>query len=184
MRKSLSMPRKIYFLIYNILGKYLPRTYMPYSLCSKRIRSFLAQNFIDQCGSNLKIETNVLLSPFIELGDNVELNENCKIRGNVKIGNDVLIAPGVQLISVNHKFDRMDIPIKQQGEVEGYIVIEDNVWIGTNAIILPNVTIKKGSIVGAGSIVTKNVEECSIVGGNPAKLIGKRSNNETGNDTQ
>jgi len=90
-----SIKKKFFYLIYNIFGKILPRTYMPYSLGSKYIRHFLIRNCVRQCGRNVKIETNVLMSPFVEIGDNVEINENCRIRENVKIGNDVLIAPNV-----------------------------------------------------------------------------------------
>ncbi len=62
-----------------------------------------------------------------------------------------------------------------QGEKKGINpIIEDDVWIGRNAIIMPGVRIGKGSIVGAGAVVTKNVEPYSIVGGVPAKLIRKR----------
>lgn len=171
---KLNFKRKIHYLIYNLIGKYLPRTYMPYSLGSKYIRAFLIKNSIDLCGKNIQIETNVLISPFIEIGNNVEINENVRIRQNVKIGNDVLIAPNVQLISINHEFSDISTPIRNQSEIKGKIEIEDDVWIGTNVIVLPNVKIGRGSIVGAGSIVTKDVPEFAIVAGNPAKIIKYR----------
>lgn len=171
---KLNFKRKIFYLIYNIIGKYLPRTYMPYSFGSKNLRAFLVRNCIDSCGINLRIETNVLLSPFTEIGDNVEINENVRIRQNVKIGNNVLIAPGVQLITINHNYSDASIPIKNQGEMKGKIEIKDDVWLGTNVIVLPNIKIGKGSIVGAGSIVTKDVPEFTIVAGNPARIIKYR----------
>jgi len=170
----MTLKRKLYYLIYNIFGKYLPRTYMPYSIGSKQLRAFLVRNCINSCGINLRIETNVLLSPFINIGDNVEINENVRIRQNVRIGNDVLIAPGVQLISINHEYSDTSIPMKNQGEIKGKIEIEDDVWLGTNVIVLPNIKIGKGSIVGAGSIVTKDVPKYAVVAGNPAKLVRHR----------
>lgn len=167
--------RKFFFyLIYNIIGKSLPRTYMPYSIGSKYIRRFLVKNFVNSFGKNIKIETNVLLSPFIDIGNNVEINENVRIRENVYIGCNVLIAPGVQLLSTNHGSSRIDIPIKEQEGIHGTITINDDVWIGTNAIILKDVTIGSHSIIAAGAIVTKNVPEYSIVAGVPAKIIKKR----------
>ncbi len=171
---SLSIKRKFFYLLYNVCGKYLPRTYMPYSLGSQHIRYFLVKNFINKCGKNVKIQTNVILSPAIEIGDNVDINENTRIRANVTIGNDVLVAPGVTLVATNHSFESIEQPIREQGEVTGKIVIEDDVWLGTNVIVLPNVIVKRGAIVGAGSVVTKDVDNFSIVAGNPAKLIRKR----------
>ncbi|MBQ0831295.1 acyltransferase [Marinobacter sp.] len=170
----MSFKRKFFYFIYNFLGKYLPRTYMPYAFGSGRFRRFLIENSVDCCGDGLVLQSNVLISPFVEIGKNVEINEFCRIRSNVSIGDDVLIAPNVQLISVNHRFSDLKLPISRQGEDQGFIVIGDGAWIGTASIILPNVRIGKGSIVGAGSIVTKDVSDYSIVGGNPAKFIKSR----------
>jgi len=175
---KLSIKRKVFYIIYNMIAKQLPRTYMPYSFGSKYIRYFLVKNFINKCGENVKIQTNVLLSPFIEIGNNVEINENVRIRANVKIGNDVLIAPNVQLISINHEFNDIGTVIREQGEIIGYINVEDDVWIGTDSIILPNTIIKKGTIIGANAVVTKDTSEYSIFVGNPAKFIKKRGFDE------
>lgn len=172
--KKLSLKRALYYLLYNLIGKSLPRTYMPYAMGSKKIRYLMLKNFADSCGKNIKLENSVLLSPFIEIGDNTEINEFTRIRANVQIGKDVLIAPGVQLLSINHEFRDIDVPMIEQGEREGSIVIEDDVWIGTNAVILQDVRIGAHSIVGAGAVVTKDTPAYSIVGGVPAKVIGSR----------
>ena len=171
---KLSLKKKISYILYNMIAKQLPRTYMPYSLGSKYIRYFLVKSFIDKCGENVKIQSGVLLSPSIELGDNCEINENVRIRSNIKIGNDVLLAPSVSLLSVNHTFTNIEIPIREQGENGGFIVIGDDVWIGTNAIVLPNIIIGNHVIVGAGTIVAKNIPDYAIVVGNPAKIIRYR----------
>ena len=76
--------------------------------------------------------------------------------------------------SNNHCFDRVDIPINMQGATSGQIIIGNDVWLAANVVILPNVEIGDGAIVGAGSIVTKNVDPYTIVCGNPAKYISKR----------
>ncbi len=73
-----------------------------------------------------------------------------------------------------HIFSDTTVPIRQQGDRGGDIVIEDDVWIGTHTIILTDVTIHKGAIIGAGAVVTKDVEPYAIVGGVPAKLIRYR----------
>ena len=171
---KLSFKRKVCYILYNMIAKQLPRTYMPYSLGSKYIRYYLVKNFIDKCGKNVKIQTGVLLSPFIEIGDNCEINEHVRIRANVIIGNDVLIAPYAQLISINHEYKDTSIPMRKQKELKGYIKIHNDVWIGTNAIILANTTLDHGCIVAAGSVVTRDVLEYKIVAGIPSKVVRDR----------
>ena len=86
-----------------------------------------------------------------------------------------MMAPGVTVIDTNHEFSRTDIPMCFQGDaVKAPVEIGDDVWLGTNAIILPGVTISRGTIVGAGSVVTKDFPEYSVIGGNPARLIRSR----------
>ena len=75
----------------------------------------------------------------------------------------------------NHAFDRTDIPMNQQGFTpEKPIVIEDDVWIGARVIILPGVHIGTGAVVGAGAVVTKDVPDYAVVGGNPARILKMR----------
>lgn len=118
----------------------------------------------------------------IEIGDNVSLNSNVMINadigGCIRIGNNVLIGPNVVLRASNHKYSDLNTPIRQQGHKPGYIIIEDDVWIGANAVVLPGVKIGKGAIVGAGAVVTKDVKTYSIVGGVPARWISTRSGDE------
>ncbi len=95
-------------------------------------------------------------------------------RGTIKIGRDVLIASHVVIRSSNHKFDNRNIPINRQGHTPGTIIIEDDVWIGTSATILPDVVIGKGAVIAAGAVVTKDVEPYTIVSGIPAIKIKER----------
>lgn len=92
----------------------------------------------------------------------------------VKIGNDVEIASHCFVISSNHSFDRLDIPMRFQGVVAKGICIEDDVWLGSRVTILDGVTVGKGAIVAAGAVVNSNVEPFTIVGGVPAKYIKRR----------
>jgi galactoside O-acetyltransferase len=115
---------------------------------------------------------------FIEIGDRVGLNENVYINacggGRIVLGNDVLVAPNVVMRSSEHVTTDVDRPIIQQGDLVGKIIIEDDVWIASNATITGNVRIGQGAVVAAGSVVRKNVEPYTLVGGVPAKLIRKR----------
>ncbi len=110
----------------------------------------------------------------IEIGNNSGLGINCII-SNAKIGNDVMMGPNVLYIPSSHRFDRNDIPMIEQGfDQVKRLVIEDDVWIGANVIFLPGIVVGKGAIIGAGSVVTRNVPEYAIVAGNPARIIRSR----------
>lgn len=100
------------------------------------------------------------------------------INESLKIGKNVMIADNVTIRDTNHAFNRLDIPMMQQGIVTSPIVIEDDVWIGHGVIITSGVTICTGAIVAAGAVVTKDVPAYAIVGGVPAKIIKYRTNDE------
>ena len=123
----------------------------------------------------------VIMSPQkVEIGHDTFLNEFVRIGGQneVKIGNYVQLSQNVSLISENHKYSNPLLPIKKQGYFGKKIVIEDDVWIGANAVILSGVTVGQGAIVGANAVVTKNVRPYSIVGGIPARFIKYRFSNK------
>lgn len=105
----------------------------------------------------------------VTIGERCFIQQSCTIygRGGVEIGNDVFIGPKVNLISLNHVVN----PEKRSSTYGRKIVIEDKVWIGINSTILPGVRIGFGAIVGAGSVVTQDVEPLTIVAGNPARVI-------------
>lgn len=94
--------------------------------------------------------------------------------GGIQVGRDVLLANDVQLICGNHTFDRRDVPIRAQPTVERPIVVEDDVWLGASAIILGGVTVGRGSVVGAGAVVTHDLPPYSIARGVPAQVVGVR----------
>lgn len=127
-------------------------------------------------GSNCVINTNVILWPTeLFIGANTQINPGTAIYGKVNIGKYVMIAPNCMIAGGNHTFSNINIPMRLQGSNEKGIVIKDDVWIGANSVILDGVTIGEGTIVGAGSTVTKNLDAYSIYHGNPAKLIKRRN---------
>ena len=86
-----------------------------------------------------------------------------------------MMGPNCYIFQANHKYERTDIPIIMQGLTSPrQTVIGNDVWIGRNVSILPGKKIGSGSIIGVGSIVTKDVDEYTVVGGNPAKIIKRR----------
>lgn len=113
----------------------------------------------------------------LKIGNNFTINTNSQLGasfGKIIIGNDCAIAANCVLRASNHNFDNPDIPFREQGHKYGKIIIEDDVWIASNCVIIANKKIGRSSIIAAGSVVTKDVESYSIIGGVPAKLIRKR----------
>jgi acetyltransferase-like isoleucine patch superfamily enzyme len=112
----------------------------------------------------------------LEIGDSVDVGEFTHIRANggVRIGSRVLIASHVVITSRAHP---VALPRYGQNE-DAPIVIEDDVWIGAGAIVLPGVTVGRGSIVAAGAVVTKSVQPYTIAGGVPAREIGQVPNRQ------
>ena len=111
------------------------------------------------------------------IGDSVHVGQNCFIdgTGKLKIGKDSMLGHNVVFLTGNHEFKNPTIPIRLQGGIPMPIVVGEDVWLGANVIVLGDVTIGKGSVIGAGSVVTKNIPPYSVAIGVPAKVISKRS---------
>ncbi len=101
------------------------------------------------------------------------------IIGPVTIGNDVMLAQNIVISGLNHGYEDIALSIREHQTVTKPIIIEDEAWIGANAVVVSGVTIGKHAIVAAGSIVTKNVPDHTIVAGNPARIV-KQYNHKTG----
>jgi acetyltransferase-like isoleucine patch superfamily enzyme len=130
-------------------------------------------------GRNCSLSKGVLLHAYggyIKIGENSSINPYCVLYGlgGIKIGNGVRIAPHVSIIASNHIFSDPNIFIFKQGETKKGIVIEDDVWIGTGARVLDGVTLAKGTVVGAGAVVTKSSDPYTVIVGIPAKAIATR----------
>lgn len=118
----------------------------------------------------------------ISLGENVVIRPNTMIfadpregdAGSVVIEDNVMLGSGVHIYASNHRFNLPDINIIDQGHSSAQtIILKEGCWLGANVVVLPGVTIGNNSVVGAGSIVTKNVPDRVVVAGNPAKIIKK-----------
>jgi len=95
------------------------------------------------------------------------------IIGPVTIGNEVMLAQNIVISGLNHGYEDVNISPRQQKEVCKQITICDDVWVGSNSVITAGVTLGKHCIIGAGSVVTKDIPEFSVAVGNPAKVIKK-----------
>jgi len=136
------------------------------------------------------LEQNVFISRYsmielgwgkgsLHVGKNTFIQSGCifnPIVANINIGEDCQIAPRCIFMPYRHNFDRLDIPIGHQGlSSRGDITVEDDVWLGANVVIVDGVTIGRGAIVGAGSVVTKDIPPYAIAAGSPAKIISYRN---------
>lgn len=131
-------------------------------------------------GKNCIVHPGAMLLPyggFIRMGDNCTVNPYSILygHGGLTIGHNVRIATHTVIVPANHNFGDRELPIYEQGLSMKGVVIEDDVWIGCNVSILDGVLIGRGSVIGAGSLVNKNVEPYSVMGGNPARLLKKRA---------
>ena len=130
---------------------------------------------LPKCGDNVNIERNATFSIRTEIGNNSGIGVNAHFYGKVVIGDNVMMAPDCIIYVRNHESSRLDIPMCEQGSTEERpVVIGNDVWIGGRVIILPGVKIGDGAIIGAGSVVTKDVSEYDVVAGNPARVIKDR----------
>ena len=141
-------------------------------LCKKKFRSFAdsadfrpgAQAYA--C-SKIDIGKRVVIRPFSILAADPDNGG-----GDIVIEDDVMLGPGVNIYVNNHRFDDTSKPIIDQGySISKQVHIKKGCWIGANVIILPGVTIGENSVVGAGSIVTKDIPPMCVAVGVPAKII-------------
>lgn len=139
------------------------------------VRRHEAMLILSRCASvgqrvRLRMPVTVYHAEGLTIGDDVDIGEYTHIRasGGVAIGNRVLIAAHVVITSRQHP---RALP-RYGVTVDAPVVIEDDVWVGAGAVIVPGVRIGRGAIVGAGAVVTSDVSPLTIVGGVPARVLG------------
>ena len=168
--------RKLNRDFYYKIAIHLPVSYARFGTVAMRARAYSASKFLNFVGKNVNIEKGAVITSAMEIGDRSGVGINATMHGKVIIGKDVMMGPECIIYTQNHAFDRTDIPMLEQGfSPEKPVVIGDDVWIGGRVTILPGVHIGNGAIIGAGAVVTKNVPDYAIVGGNPAKVIKYRN---------
>jgi len=165
------------FLFYTLLTRLPGPTFPILGPLFEWFRYINCKGIFEKCGKKVNIGAGAHFGKGfeIEIGDYSGIGKNCRVPGNIYVGNYVMMGPNVTIYGANHKYENVDIPMLMQGvAVAKRTIIEDDVWIGGHTIILPGRTIRKGTIVGAGSVVTKDFPPYSIIGGNPSKLIRSR----------
>lgn len=166
--------KKVFIGLYKITAKNMPIS----GRCklAKRLRAWFGKKIMASVGMDVNIEKGAVFGPDCKLGDKSGIGVHCELYGPVYIGRYVNMGPEVVIYTRNHNTSRTDIIMQMQGyDDEKSVIIEDDVWIGRRVIILPGVTIGKGSVVGAGAVVSRSIPPFSVAVGNPAKVVKTRT---------
>ena len=158
-------------ILYECMAKHLPVSFSRVKLGQKSLRGFCTKLIVKNAGENINVEKGAVFSRNLSIGDNSGIGINCIIHGTCEIGDNVMMGPNCTIYTRNHRFDDCSSPMNTQGFFEDKkVTIGNDVWIGGQVIILPGVNIGSHAIIGAGSVVTKDVPEWAIVAGNPAQI--------------
>lgn len=144
-------------------------------LARRRLKGLYAS--LGAIGRNVRIGPDAIVHfpERVRLGSNVLVHNGAHFdaEGGIEIGDNFVSAEGLTILTSNHRYEGDALPWDEE-KVLRKVVVGENVWCGRRVMILPGVTIGEGAIVGAGAVVTKDVEPLSIVGGNPARVIKRR----------
>lgn len=175
MKKNNAITFFVGLMLYYLIGNNLPGyKFGPIGKIGLRFRRLISPLLFVKCGENVDVGRKISFSKEISLGNNSGIGDNAYFQGKVSIGNDVMMGPKCAFIADNHNYSNILIPMRDQGFQKGEIIIDDDVWLGYGVIVLAGVHIGKGSVIGAGAVVTKDIPEYTIAGGVPAKVIKRR----------
>lgn len=179
----MSPSRVLRLLLYYGLARHLPASNTRYTKWAQVARRAVCKGLFKRAGSAINVEHGAYFGDGseLEIGDRSGIGVDSFLYGPVRIGADVMMGPEVLIFTANHCFDRIDVPMRGQGHQPACeVVIEDDVWIGQRAILLPGVRVRRGAIIAAGAVVTRDVPAFSIVGGNPARVLRSRLDEPAG----
>lgn len=170
--------QKFWLCLFYGLANHLPNSYTRLlGSPSNKFRIFCCKHIFKKCGkvSTINHHCDFGNGSEVEIDDYSGIGAYCMIPHDIKIGKYVMMAPHVTIFSQNHCFEDLEKPMCFQGVAPSKsITIGNDVWIGQSVLIMSGRSIGDGCIVAAGSVVTKNVDSYTIVGGNPAKFIKSR----------
>lgn len=183
MNSSLGLLKKYwrrvpYLVLYYSVGWYLPNSYSPFlGKASKAFRNYLCRHIFDYCGKDVNIERKVLFgSGFrIRVGNGSGIGAHSTVCSDIEIGENVLMGPCCFFLTFNHAYKDRSRTIKEQGYQERKkTVIGNDIWIGRECLFTPGRQVADGTVIAARTVVCKDFEPYSVIGGNPSRVIGTR----------
>lgn len=172
--------RFIFLVLYYGIASHLPKSTFPvFGRMFMLVRRFLCTQIFSTCGDSLVVENGAYFGngKDFSVGFEVGFGTNFKCLNRVVIvGDHLMMSEDVLFLGGGHNFDNMDVPMGHQGIIEkASLEIGNDVWIGARAMVLPGCKkIGNGAVIGAGAVVTKDVPDYAIVGGNPARILKYR----------
>ncbi len=163
---------------YYLLGRFLPKYPIPGYRVAYKVRYFLCKHIFESMGENVLIKRNAYFGDGskIRIGNNSQIGINSIMDNDVVIGDDVTMGPDVIIYTSSHEYKDLGIPINQQGEKpHRQVTIGNNVWIGARCIILPGVSIGDNAIIGANTVVTKDVPKNAVFCGTEGHVVKFRA---------
>ena len=162
----------IFLILYYGFARYLPASHANFlGRIGGAVRRLCARHLFKYCAPDANIERMASFGNGrdVELGHHSGIGLNCYVPNNIKIGNDVMMGPKCYFLgSITHTFDRTDVPMIRQGnKIVDRIIIGDDVWIGREVMVLGGKKIGSHSVIGARSVVSKDIPEYVIAAGNP-----------------
>ena len=168
--------KKLKLILYYLIFSKMPNSWWPGGSIYNKLRISCLKSLFP-IGANSKIQRSV----YVGSGNNIVIGNNCQINelvrlDNVELGNNVMIARESIVLGKMHESNDIHLPMNEQGVKQvSKTYIEDNVWLGLRVVVMPGVRIRKGCIIAAGGVVTKDTIEGGVYGGVPAKLIKVRN---------
>lgn len=178
MRRRFSPQRLIKYAVYYLVASRMPRKRSPLGFIGRSMRTWACASLFDHLGVDTNVDKGVYFGSGagVSLGDRSGIGVESMVLGTVRIGDDVMIGPRCVIVSHEHIYDDDSRPMNSQGMAPDLpVLIGNDVWLGVGVTLLPGVRIGDGAVVAAGGVVTHDVEAGDIVGGVPAKPIGRRS---------
>ena len=174
------MKKKFYLCLYYGFARFLPASHVNIlGRMGGRIRNLCARHLFAYCHPSANIEHMAYFGSGkgIEIGNRSGIGKNCRVPNNIKIGDNVMMGPKCWIFdTATHRHDRVDIPMIDQGREDSgkRTIIGDDVWIGRECLIIGGKTIGSHTIIGARSVVSKDIPDYVVAAGNPIRIVKER----------
>lgn len=180
----IKMKRFFFLFVYYAFARFLPPTNR--NIVGKfggKLRNLCCKHIFYKCGNVINIEHMAFFGngKQVELGENSCIGIHCNVPNNIKIGEYVMMGPYCYFLeTTTHVFDKTDVPIGLQGirVIHEPTIVGDDVWIGRQCIVITGKVIGSHTIIGAGTVVCKNIPDYVVAAGNPVRVVKNRLKNK------